>query len=136
MKNLILIFFVLISFVSFSQTKKVDSTEICFPYQVGKQILLDLNECDRNMELLKSTEKEVVLLNQKIESKDTIINLQKKQIEIDSVIIGKTNEKFEIVDEENKKLRDDINELKLRNKIFNIISGAVIGGLTYIIVFK
>ena len=136
MKNLILIFFVLISFVSFSQAKKVDSTEICFPYQVGKQILLDLNECDRNMELLKSTEKEVVLLNQKIESKDTIINLQKKQIEIDSVIIGKTNEKFEIVDEENKKLRDDINELKLRNKIFNIISGAVIGGLTYIIVFK
>jgi hypothetical protein len=136
MKNLILIFFVLISFVSFSQTKKVDSTEICFPYQVGKQILLDLNECDRNMELLKSTEKEVILLNQKVLSKDTIINFQKKQLEIDSVIIGKTNEKFEIVDEENKKLRDDINELKLRNKIFNIISGAVIGGLTYIIVFK
>jgi hypothetical protein len=88
------------------------------------------------MELLKSTEKEVILLNQKVLSKDTIINFQKNQLEIDSVIIGKTNEKFEIVDEENKKLRDDINELKLRNKIFNIISGAVIGGLTYIIVFK
>jgi hypothetical protein len=136
MKNLTLLFFVLFSFVSFSQTKKIDSTEICFPYQVGKQILLDLNECDKNIELLKSSEKEVILLNKKILSKDTVINFQKVKIEKDSIIINKTNEKFEIVNNENKKLQDDINELKLRNKIFNIVSGAIIGGLTYIIIFK
>jgi hypothetical protein len=136
MKNLVLIFFVLISFGSFSQKKKTDSTEICFPYQVGKQILLDLNECDKTKELLKSTEKEVVLLNEKIVNKDTIINLQKKQIEIDSIIIDKTNEKFVIVDEENKKLRDDVKKLKVRNKVFNVVSGAIIGGLTYIFIFK
>ena len=39
---------------NFSQnTKKVDSTEICFPYQVGQKILIDLNEGDKNKELLK-----------------------------------------------------------------------------------
>ena len=43
------------SFV-FSQNKpKNDSTEICFPYQVGQKILLELNECDKNKELLKKT---------------------------------------------------------------------------------
>ena len=136
MKNLILIFFVLISFVSFSQTKKVDSTEICFPYQVGKQILLDLNECDRNMELLKSTEKEVILLNQKVLSKDTIINFQKKQLEIDSVIIGKTNEKFEIVNQENTNLRKDIKTIKTKRTIIESALGLFSAVLIYLIATK
>ena len=49
MKNIILITFTLISLLGFSQTKpqKDDSTTICFPVNVGKQILLDLNELDR-----------------------------------------------------------------------------------------
>ena len=66
------------SFV-FSQNKpKNDSTEICFPYQVGQKILLELNECDKNKELLKVSEKEIGLLNDKIKEKDGIIGDLKK----------------------------------------------------------
>jgi|688.fasta_scaffold656107_1 hypothetical protein len=136
MKNLTLLFFVLISFVSQSQTKKIDSTEICFPYQVGKQILLDLNECDKTVELLKSTEKEVILLNKKVSSKDTIINLQKKQLEIDSVIIGKTNEKFEIVNQENTNLRKDIKTIKTKRTIIESALGLFSAVLIYLIATK
>jgi hypothetical protein len=95
------------------------------PYEVGRQILLDLNECDKNKELLDVSKKEIKLLNNKIVEKDSCDSITEK-----------TKEKFEIVDEENKTLRDDISKLKVKNTIFNIIGGAIIGGLTYIVVFK
>lgn len=98
--------------------------------------MLDLNECDKNKELLEVSKKEIKLLNKKVVEKDSIIVDLKKEIEICDTIIGKTNEKFKIVDEENKNLRDDITKLKVKNTIFNIIGGAIIGGLTYIVVFK
>jgi len=54
MKKLFFIIFLLSTSFVFSQNKpKNDSTEICFPYQVGQKILLELNECDKNKELLK-----------------------------------------------------------------------------------
>ena len=39
----------MVSFIGFSQTKpqKEDTTTICFPVNVGKQILLDLNDLDK-----------------------------------------------------------------------------------------
>lgn len=124
------------SFV-FSQNKpKNDSTEICFPYQVGQKILLELNECDKNKELLKVSEKEIGLLNDKIKEKDGIIGDLKKTVEISDTIIKKNEEKFKIVDEENKNLRGQIGLLKLKNNISNIVSGVIIGGLTYIFIFK
>jgi hypothetical protein len=121
----------------FSQNKpKNDSTEICFPYQVGQKILLELNECDKNKELLKVSEKEIGLLNDKIKEKDGIIGDLKKTVEISDTIIKKNEEKFKIVDEENKNLRGQIGLLKLKNNISNIVSGVIIGGLTYIFIFK
>lgn len=121
----------------FSQKKpKTDSTEICFPYQVGQKILLDLNECDKNKNILLIFEKEIKLLNEKIKEKDGVIGDMNKTIQICDTIIKKNEEKFKIVDEENKNLRKDIGKLKLRNNISNIVSGVIIGGLTYIFIFK
>ena len=81
MKSLLLGLMILVSTVCFSQTNnnrttpinKIDTTKLCFPVEVGRQILLDLNECDKNKELLKLTEKEVVELNNKITQKDNVI---------------------------------------------------------------
>lgn len=137
MKNLLTTLLLLITSFTFSQkTETGDSTKICFPYQVGQKILLDLNECDKNKELLDVTKKEIKLLNQKVSEKDSIISDLEKEVEICDTIIEKTKEKFEIVDEENKNLRDDIKKLKVKNTIFNIVGGAIIGGLTYFVVFK
>ena len=134
MKTVLTSLFLLTTLFVYSQ--ETDSTKICFPYQVGRQMLLELNECDKNKELLNVSEKEIKLLNKKVVEKDSIISDLKKEIEICDTIIGKTNEKFNIVDEENKNLRDDIKKLKVKNTIFNIVGGAIIGGLTYIILVK
>jgi len=122
---------------NFSQnTKKVDSTEICFPYQVGQKILIDLNEGDKNKELLKESNDEIKLLNSKIEFKDSVINSLKKQADIDSVIINNNKLKFTTIEEENKDLKKDIKILKIKNTFFNILSTAIIGGLTYVLITK
>ena len=137
MKNTLLILSLIISFVGYSQkTPKVDSTEICFPYQVGQQILLDLNDCDESKKLLEISKKEVKLLNKKVAEQDTIIEDLKKKVVVSDSIIARNEDKFKTVDEENKNLRGDITKLKLKNTIFNIVGGAIIGGLTYIIIFK
>lgn len=134
MKKILTILFLLNTFVFYSQSK--DSSVICMPYSVGRQILLDLNECDKNKQILDITKKEVKLLNDKVKEKDSIIVDLTKKIEICDTIIEKTKEKFEIVNEENKNLRDDITKLKVKNTIFNIVGGTIIGTLTYIILFK
>lgn len=134
MKNILTILLIILSFTVFSQ--KTDSTVISMPYQVGQQILLDLNECDETKKLYEISLKEVKLLNKKIVEKDSIISDLKDDVNLCDTIVKKNNEKFVIVDEENKKLRDDITNLKLKNTIFNIVGGAIIGGLTYIILFK
>lgn len=137
MKKTLFILFLLTSFFGYSQTKpKIDSTEICFPYQVGQQILLDLNDCDETKKLLSISKKEINFLNKKTLEQDTIIGDLKKQIIISDSIIARNEDKFKTVDEENKNLRGDITKLKLKNTIFNIVGGAIIGGLTYIIIFK
>ena len=51
-------------------------------------------------------------------------------------IIGLTEEKVNLLNDENKKLMDDIGKLKTKNTVIEIIGGAIIGALTYIIVFK
>ena len=74
MKNLILILFVSFGVSILSQTtKKEDTTEICIPYKVGKQIMIDLNKLDSTSAILKLTKDEVVELNKKIEVQKSII---------------------------------------------------------------
>ena len=137
MKKTLTILSFVISFIGYSQTTpKSDTTEICFPYQVGQQILLDLNDCDETKKLFEISKKEVKLLNQKTGEQDGIIKDLKQTIVITDSIVTLKEEKFKIVDEENKSLRDDITKLKSKNTIFNIAGGAIIGGLTYIIIFK
>ena len=82
MKNILIGLMILVSTMCSAQINsnkttpinKIDTTKLCFPAEVGKQILIDLNECDKNKELLKLTEQEVTELNNKITQKDNIIN--------------------------------------------------------------
>lgn len=137
MKKIFFILFLLTPLFSYSQDKsKKDSTELSFPYQVGQQILLDLNDWDELKKLIEISKKEVNLLNNKtIEQEAVIGDLKKKVVICDSMIVVE-QEKFKVIDDENKKLREDITKLKIKNTIFNIVGGAIVGGLTYIIVFK
>lgn len=67
MKKLIILFFVFLSTISFSQKEiKKDTTQICFPTQVGRQIERDLNELDKLRELKKLTDHEISELEKRL----------------------------------------------------------------------
>ena len=134
MKNILTVLFLLVSITSFSQIKKVDTTEICLPYSVGKQIMLDLNRLDSTTAILKLTETEVIELNKKIDAQQGIIGNLEDKVKIGDTIIQKTNEKFEIVDRINKNLTVENKKLKRKNVIIEIVSGVLIGALTYKVV--
>lgn len=135
MKNLLLIVFMAIGITSFSQTiKKEDTTEICLPYTVGKQIMLDLNKLDSTTAILKLTEEEVIELNKKIDLQQSVITTMEEKVKTSETITQKTNEKFQIVDNINKDLTSDNKKLKRKNTIIQIVSAVIIGALTYEVV--
>jgi hypothetical protein len=134
MKNIISVLFLLVSLTSFGQIKKVDTTEICLPYSVGKQIMLDLNRLDSTTAILKLTETEVIELNKKIDAQQGIIGNLEDKVKIVDTIVQKTNEKFDIVDKINKDLVTDNKKLRRKNVIIEIVSGILIGALTYQVV--
>ena len=126
--------FLLVSLTSFGQIKKVDTTEICLPYSVCKQIMLDLNRLDSTTAILKLTETEVIELNKKIDAQQGIIGNLEDKVKMSDTIIQKTNEKFDIVDKINKNLVTDNKKLRRKNVIIEIVSGILIGALTYQVV--
>lgn len=126
---------VFVPLFSFGQIKK-DTTQICFPYSVGKQIALDLNKLDQLTELVKLTEKELKETQNKVEVQSNIIGTMELKEDNYELQIQKEEEKFKIVEEENEGLRTDIKKLKTKNTIIEIVGGAIIGALTYIAVFK
>jgi hypothetical protein len=133
MKKIILLFFIVNCFTLFGQKPPAkDSTEVCFPYNVGQQILLDLNDYDRVKEILVLTENEVDTLELKIKKQEGVIKFLESKDTTYKEIIGEKDEKFKIVDTENKTLRDDIHKLKTKNTIIEIVAGALIASLTYV----
>jgi hypothetical protein len=131
MKKILILLFFFVSLTSFGQLKKIDTTEICLPYRVGKQIMLDLNRLDSTTAILKLTNLEVKELTKKVSDQQGImINLEDK-IKMNDSIVKMTNEKFDIVDKINKDLVDDNKKLKRKNVIIEIVSGILIGALTY-----
>lgn len=138
MKKIILLTFLLCSFIGFGQTKpqKEDTTTICFPVNVGKQILLDLNELDRLKKQSTLDEKQIQELEKKITKEEGVIKFLEEKDSSNQIIIKDTEEKVKLFEEDNKDLRKDIKRIKTKNTIIEIVSGSIVGALTYILVFK
>ena len=137
MKKIFLIFvFGLFSLVVNAQKGLKDTSEMSIPYSVAQKMLIDLNDYDRLKEMSKLDKKEIAELNNKI----TFLNkVNQTWVEKDSLsreIIAETEEKVKIYKEENEKLRDDNKRLKTKNTLFNIISGAIVAPLTYLVLLK
>jgi hypothetical protein len=132
MKNLLLILFFSVAFTSFGQ----DTTEICLPYRVGKQIMLDLNKLDSTTAVLKLSVEENTELNKKIVLLESVNDVMVEKVKTSESIVQKTNEKFQIVDNINKDLTSENKKLKRKNTITQIVAGAIIGVLTYTTISK
>ena len=135
MKNTLLILLFLLPLTVFSQTKK-DTTEICIPYKVAKQMALDLNSLDSLKADSKLTNKELKETRKKVIYQDSIIQTMELKEENYKLQIQKEEEKYKIVDEQNNGLRDDIRKIKRKNTFIEIIGGSIIGALSYILIFK
>jgi hypothetical protein len=142
MKKLIISLMLMTSIVGFSQTNnknqiiKNDTNIICFPVEVGRQILFDLNEGDKNKELLRLCELQVGELENKVIQKDNVINSLEQKDSLNSIIVVKTEEKFKIVSDENLKLRKEIKTIKTKRTIIESVLGLFSGVLIYIIATK
>lgn len=135
MKNLLITLLLFVPLLSFGQVKK-DTTQICFPYSVGKQIALDLNKLDQLTEVLKLTETELKETQNKVSVQNDIITTMELKEDNYELQIQKEQEKFGIVEEQNEGLRKDIKKIKTKNTVIEIVGGAIVGALTYILIFK
>jgi len=138
MKKLIFfISFVMISFIGETQVKKtVEPSEICIPYDVAQKMLLDLNEYDKLKELSKLDKKEIYELNSKIIFLEKTNDSWQTKDSLSGQILVQTEEKVKIYKEENEDLKKENKRLKIKNGLFNIISGVIIAPLTYMVIFK
>ena len=137
MKNIVTLIFLLFSFTTIAQKEmQIDTNLICFPNSIGKQILNDLNDLDRLKSIEIKTTKEISELEKKIVFQEKSISTLEETNSHSLRIIGLTEEKVNLLDEENKQLMVDIGKIKTKNTVIEIVGGAIIGALTYIIVFK
>ena len=137
MKNSLFLFFIFFTMIVFGQNKWIDdTTELRIPVWVGKEILLNLNELDRLKTIEIQTGKEISELEKKILSQEKSILILEETNAHGLRIIGLTEEKVILLNDENKQLRIDIGKIKTKNTVIEIIGAAIIGALTYVIVFK
>lgn len=132
----IYLFFIVTVFSQNSNFTKKDTTQFCIPYSVAQKILSDLNDYDRIKELDKLNKKEIIELNNKILILQNINNSLSAMDSLNQRLIIIGDEKFTIIEEENKNLKKEIKKIKLKNTIYNIVSGLIIVPLTYISIIK
>lgn len=139
MKLIITLLTIVLSSLVLSQTNKtktIDTSQICLPYSVAQQILLDLNNYDKVKELMSTYQKEIFELEKKVEYIKKENDAWKKEDDLNKEIISEKNNKLKIYESDNENLKKENKRLKTKNGIYNIISAVIIAPLTYIAIFK
>ena len=135
-KNILLIIFTFLCLGFLSQKNNSDTSQMCIPYPVAKQILLDLNNYDKLQEVVKTYKEEIYELNKKTQVLQKENDSWEKEDSLNREIISEKNKAIEIIKEENKGLRDENKRIKTKNTLYNIISAVIIAPLTYIALLK
>jgi uncharacterized protein YllA (UPF0747 family) len=135
-KNILLIIFTFLCLGFLSQKNNSDTSQMCIPYPVAKQILLDLNNYDKLQEVVKTYKEEIYELNKKTQVLQKENDSWEKEDSLNREIISEKNKAIEIIKEENKDLRDENKRIKTKNTLYNIISAVIIAPLTYLVLLK
>ena len=124
MKRLIpLILLVIVSLKSFSQ---IDTTRISLEEQIARLVIKDLIEGDGAKKELSITLEKVLLLDQKIVLKDSIINTNVQQISNYNSIVSQKDSQVMLFQDLSDKLQNDLRKQRRKNKITIATSVAVI----------
>jgi hypothetical protein len=137
MKILLTISFIFLSFFVLTQKDlKVDTNQICFPTEVGRKILLDLNELDRLKKYEILTEDEIKEFETKVLKQDSIISKLEQKDVTNKLIINSWEEKYKLTEEDNKDLRGKLKWSGIKTNIVEIVSGVIMSSIIYIQLFK
>ena len=136
MKKILLMLLLVLPVMAFSQKGNVDTTTICIPYDVAKQIALDLNRLDSLTAVHKLTIPELFQTQKKVDVQGIIITTMEQKEKNYELQIEKEKEKFGIVETQNQDLRKEVKKLKTKNTFIQIIGGALLTTLTVLSVLK
>mgnify|MGYP001408772804 FL=1 len=134
-RYLTLAILLLLSYVSLSQ---IDTSSICFPYNIVQKISIELIQKDSLESELHETQKLIQVFKSKIEIQDSIISTQDDK---ESNLLGQIqnlSEQDEIHTKEVKRLRGENNTLNRKNKNLKtttkILGGGLLGTIVLLIV--
>ena len=136
MKKILLMLLLVLPVMAFSQKGNVDTTTICIPYNVAKQIALDLNRLDSLTAVHKLTITELFQTQKKVDVQGIIITTMEQKEKNYDLQITKEKEKFGIVETQNEDLRKEVKKLKTKNTFIQIIGAALLTTLTVFSVLK
>jgi hypothetical protein len=124
---------------SFSQTVTqtyTDTQNILLPVRVAKQVAKDLVKGDSCFGQLKLANNHIVELENKTIYQDTIINTLKVKEQNYLSLIEQERKKTAVYQDELKIAQKEIKKLKAKRTFGRIITGVIIGGLTYLYITK
>jgi len=128
---------VMLSSTCFSQTvtkSYTDTQKIVLPVPVAKQIVIDLLRGDSAFAQLKMSNQHIIELENMVSLKDSVIDKMKLKEENYNLIISDERKKTEIYQKELKITQKELKRIK--RTFTNIISGVLIGTLTYLYITK
>ncbi len=138
-KLVMLLSMVMLSSTCFSQTvtkSYTDTQKIVLPVPVAKQIVIDLLRGDSAFAQLKMSNQHIIELENMVSLKDSVIDKMKLKEENYNLIILDERKKTEIYQKELKITQKELKRIKAKRTFTNIISGVLIGTLTYLYITK
>jgi len=130
---------VMLSSTCFSQTvtkSYTDTQKIVLLVPVAKQIVIDLLRGDSAFAQLKMSNQHIIELENMVSLKDSVIDKMKLKEENYNLIISDERKKTEIYQKELKFTQKELKRIKAKRTFTNIISGVLIGTLTYLYITK
>ena len=130
---------VMLSSTCFSQTvtkSYIDTQKIVLPVPVAKQIVIELLRGDSAFAQLKMSNQHIIELENIVSLKDSVIDKMKLKEENYNLIISDEKKKTEIYQKELKITQKELKRIKAKRTFTNIISGVLIGTLTYLYITK
>jgi hypothetical protein len=129
----------MLSSTCFSQTvtkSYTDTQKIVLSVPVAKQIVIDLLRGDSAFAQLKMSNQHIIELENMVSLKDSVIDKMKLKEENYNLIISDERKKTEIYQKELKFTQKELKRIKAKRTFTNIISGVLIGTLTYLYITK
>jgi hypothetical protein len=135
----------LLSLTAFSQTDTANlnkpitlSTDsvLCLPVDVARQVVVDLIKYDECIEVAAIQAEHILLLEQKINTQQAIIEEQQTQYEACREQIAVLNAQLNIYNESNKRLVDKNRKLKNANRILGATTTVAAAIITTLLLIK